>query len=96
MVARRFPNGIRDSVRAGMRASSKLPTEQRPIRYQAPGLAAAREAANMSVEEVAELCGYSPGVITAMESGVAFHTVSISRVASVIPNHDLSLIRDEG
>jgi hypothetical protein len=96
MVARRTCSNFRDSVRQGMRASERKPTGERPQRYTASGLQAAREAANMSIEEVASLCGYSPAVITAMESGVPFHTVSISRVSSVIPNHDLSLIRDEG
>lgn len=78
-----------------MGASSKLPTELRPTRYTAPGLQAVREAAGMTVEQVAEACGYGPSVIRAMEAGHLFHTVSISRVASVIPGHDLSLIRDE-
>jgi len=79
-----------------MLASSKLPTEERPTRYTASGLRAAREAAQMTQQEVGDLCGYGAGVVAAMENGAAYHTTSISRVASVIPGHDLSLIRDEG
>jgi hypothetical protein len=30
-----------------------------------------------------------------MEAGKPYHTVTISRVSSVIPGHNLSLIRDE-
>ena len=95
MVARRKFTGVRDRVRERMRASEGQPTQSRPTFYQASGLQAARVAAGMTVEEVAELCGYSADVIRAMESGTPFHSVSISRVSSVIPNHDLSLIRDE-
>lgn len=79
-----------------MMASSKLPTEERPTYYTAPGLQAAREAAGMAVEEVADLCGYSPEVVSSMEAGKPYHSVTISRVSSAIPGHDLSLIRDEG
>jgi ribosome-binding protein aMBF1 (putative translation factor) len=79
------------------RASSKLPSEERPTRYRAVGLQAAREAAGMTVEEVAQACGYPAAVIRSMESGTAeYHTLSISRASSVIPNHNLSEIRDEG
>lgn len=78
-----------------MRASSKLPTAMRPTHYTAPGLRAAREAAGMTIEEVAELSGYGVGVIASLEAGHPHHTVSISRVASVIPGHNLAEIRDE-
>ena len=50
----------------------------------------------MTVDEVAALCGYSRGVILGIENGGTYHTLTISRAASVIPNHNLSLIRDEG
>jgi hypothetical protein len=36
------------------------------------------------------------GTIASMERGAPYHTVSISRVSSVIEGHDLSQIRDEG
>jgi transcriptional regulator with XRE-family HTH domain len=79
-----------------MRASSKLPSEERPTKYVASGLQAAREAASMTIQEVADACGYDPGTIASMERGAPYHTVSISRVSSVIEGHDLSQIRDEG
>ena len=50
----------------------------------------------MTVDEVAALCGYSRGVIVGIENGGTYHTLTISRAASVILNHNLSLIRDEG
>jgi DNA-binding XRE family transcriptional regulator len=78
-----------------MQASSKLPAEERPIHTTAPGLQAAREAAGMTREQVAALCGYSVRTVEAMENGTSFHWMSISRVASVIPGHDLSQIRAE-
>ena len=78
-----------------MLASSKLPSEERPTKYTASGFRAAREAAAMTVDEVAALCGYSRGVILGIENGDTYHTLTISRAASVIPNHNLSLIRDE-
>jgi len=78
------------------RASSKLPSEERPTKYTASGFRAAREAAAMTVDEVAALCGYSRGVIVGIENGGTYHTLTISRAASVILNHNLSLIRDEG
>jgi DNA-binding XRE family transcriptional regulator len=78
-----------------MLASSKLPSEERPTKYTASGFRAAREAAAMTVDEVAALCGYSRGVILGIENGGTYHTLTISRAASVIPNHNLSLIRDE-
>jgi len=94
------PRGRRSSAQleryGPMMASSKLPTEERPTFYTAPGLQAAREAAGMTVEQVAALCGYSAGVVSLMEAGTAYHSVTVSRVSSVIPGHDLSLIRDEG
>ena len=79
-----------------MRATQKVPAQERPTYYRAVGLQAAREAAGMTQAEVADLCGYSVGVIASMEAGTAYHTASISRAASVIPGHNLSLIRDEG
>ena len=97
VVARRRKRTLQDLERQGpMRASSKLPTEERPTKYVSVGLQAAREVAGMTVEEVASACGYNPGVIAQMERGIPFHTGSISRAASVIPNHDLRLIRAEG
>jgi hypothetical protein len=94
------PYGRRSSAQlerhGPMMASSKLPTQERPTFYTAPGLKAAREAASMTVEEVSALCGYSAGVVASMEAGTAYHSVTISRVSSVIPGHDLSLIREEG
>jgi DNA-binding XRE family transcriptional regulator len=78
-----------------MLASSKLPSEERPTKYTASGFRAAREAAAMTVDEVAALCGYSRGVILGIENGGTYHTLTISRAASMIPNHNLSLIRDE-
>ena len=81
---------------APMAASSRLPTGERPIRYRAVGLRAAREAAGMTVEEVARLCGYGPDMIRRMEDGHPYHTTEVSRAASVIPGHDLRLIRGEG
>jgi DNA-binding XRE family transcriptional regulator len=78
-----------------MKASSKLPTEQRPTRYVAVGLQAAREAASMTQAEVADIAGYNVGVVQQMERGQPFHTVRISRVSSAIPGHDLSQIRQE-
>jgi hypothetical protein len=50
----------------------------------------------MTIQEVATACGYPASVIASMEAGPAYHSMSISRAASVIPNHDLRLIRDEG
>jgi len=98
MVARRT-RSIEDLERIGkgaMRASSKLPSEERPTKYTASGFQAAREAAGMTQAEVAEASGYSVGLIAAIESGALYHTLTISRAAGVIPGCDLRLIRDEG
>ena len=81
---------------APMAASSKLPMSERPTRLRAPGLRAAREAAGMTVEDVARLCGYGADTIRRMEAGDSYHIGEISRAASVIPGHDLRLIRGEG
>jgi DNA-binding XRE family transcriptional regulator len=79
-----------------MRASSRLPTEQRPIKYTASGFQQAREDAGLTRGEVAEISGYSVGVIAQIEAGYPFHTLTVSRASSAIPNHDLAEIRDEG
>src|SRR4051794_10713204 len=89
------PLGSPERSGSSMRASSKLPAQDRPTYYRAPGLQAAREAAGMSIAEVAQACGYGASIVAAMEAGEKFHSMSISRVASVIPGHDLSQIRDE-
>jgi Helix-turn-helix len=87
----------RDIERFGpWRASSKLPSEERPTRYTASGFQAARELAGMTQAEVAEISGYPVGVIAGIERGGTYHTLTVSRAASAIPGHDLSQIRDEG
>lgn len=95
MYGRYGPFGSPERIGPAMRASSKLPAQERPTYYRAVGLRQAREAANMTIEQVAALSGYGPEIVRSMENGTAYHTVSISRVSSVIPGHDLSLIRDE-
>jgi ribosome-binding protein aMBF1 (putative translation factor) len=94
---RRSSREVERSFAGPIRASSKLPTEERPTHYAVKGgaLKAARLAAGMSVEQVAARSGYSVGVVESMEASATYHTVSISRVASVIPGHDLSKIRKE-
>jgi hypothetical protein len=88
---------LSDLERQGpMRASSTLPIEERPTRCQAPGLQAARLAAGMSIEQVAEISGYGAGVVRAAENGAVYHWGTISRISSAIPGHNLRLIRDEG
>jgi len=79
-----------------MRASSKLPSERRPIKYTASGFQQAREAAGLSQAQVAEIAGYSVGVIAQIENGQRLHSLTISRASSAIPGHNLAEIRDEG
>ena len=88
---------IRDLERYGpMRASSKLPMQERPTQCSAPGLRAARLAAGMSLEEVGTACGYGAGLVHAAEEGAVLHLGVISRISSTIPGHDLRTIRQEG
>jgi ribosome-binding protein aMBF1 (putative translation factor) len=79
-----------------LRASRKLPAEQRPAKYSPSGLAEAREAAGVSIEELAQRTGYDASVIRSMEAGEPFHTVSISRVSAALGDHDLRQVRGEG
>jgi transcriptional regulator with XRE-family HTH domain len=79
-----------------MRASRKVPAQERPTFYLATGLQQARLDAGMSIKEVAAASGYNVGTIRSMESGTAYHSMSISRASSVIEGHDLSEIRDGG
>jgi|SRR5215208_359956 len=100
MVARRN-RSIEDLERIGkgaMRASSKLPSEQRPMRITASGLQQARLNASMSVQELAVASNCSPGLIAQIEAGARVHLLSISRASSGLPapHNDLRQIRDEG
>jgi ribosome-binding protein aMBF1 (putative translation factor) len=82
---------------AGMRASSKLPSEQRPMRITASGLRPARLAAGMSVAELAAASNCDPGLIAMIEAGRRGHMLSISWASSGLPApfNNLAEIRDE-
>jgi hypothetical protein len=80
-----------------MRASRKVPAEERPTKITASGLQAAREAAGLTREELAELSNSSVGVIAGIENGGRYHLLTISRASSGLPppHNDLRFIRDE-
>src|SRR5918994_1261206 len=94
-VSRRRTLGQLERVTgSSMRASSKLPMDERPTRMTASGPQAARGAAGMTVEQLAEASNCSAGLIRSAEAGALLHVGLISRASCGLPPpfNDLRLI----
>jgi hypothetical protein len=96
-VGKRTLQDLERYGRGSMRASSKLPSEERPMRITASGFQQARINAGMSIEELAVASNCNPGLIARIEGGGRVHMLSISWASSGLPapHNDLRQIRDE-
>lgn len=80
--------------RTSGRWTNRDPLEERAARCEAPGLRWAREAAGMTLEQLAEKAGYSVGVVADIEDGKIVHRMVVSRLAGVL-GADPAVLRGE-
>lgn len=76
------------------RWTNRDPLEERAAQCEAPGLRWAREAAGMTLEQLAERAGYTAAVVADIEDGKIVHRMVVSRLAGVL-GADPAVLRGE-
>jgi ribosome-binding protein aMBF1 (putative translation factor) len=76
------------------RWTSRGDLEGRGGQCHAPGLREAREAAGVTLEELAETTGYTPGQLRSIEDGQRVHRMVVSRISAAL-GVDHALLRGE-
>lgn len=74
--------------------TSRGDLEGRGGQCKAPGLRPAREAAGVTLQELAEKTGYGTGQLAAIEGGEMVHRLCVSRIAATL-GVDPALLRGE-